>query len=100
MLVAELFFGRGNVSDVAWQQFAADTLTSRFPDGFSTLDAAGQWRAAPGAPISHEASKVVIVAAEDNPRFRGGLQAAMADYRKAFDQQSVGIVLDRRCAAF
>ena len=100
MLVAELFFGRGNVSEAAWRQFAANTLTFRFPDGFSTLDAAGQWRSVPGRPISREASKLVIIAAEDNAASRAGLEAVMADYRKAFDQQSVGIVLDRRCAAF
>lgn len=100
MLVAGLFFGRGDVSDAAWRQFAADTLTARFPDGFSTLDAAGQWRAAPGQPISREASKLVIIAAEDNAASRASLEAVMADYRKKFDQQSVGVILDRKCAAF
>lgn len=100
MLVTELYLGRGDVSDAAWQQFAAAALAARFPDGFTVLDAAGQWRAAPGQPISREASKLVIVAAEDNAASRAGLEAVMAEYRKTFRQQSVGIILDRKCAAF
>ena len=100
MLVVELFFGRANVSDAAWQQFATQTLTVRFPDGFSTWDAAGQWRAAPDKPISREASKLVIIAADDSATSRARLEAVMADYRTRFNQQSVGIVLNRACAAF
>ena len=42
----QLFFGRstiegGEVSDEAWAAFLADTVTPRFPDGLTVLDAAG-----------------------------------------------------------
>jgi hypothetical protein len=100
MLVAELYFGRGNVPDAAWASFAADTLTARFPDGFTALDAAGQWREGPGQPIGREPSKVVIVAAPDTQATRDSIGDAMAAYRSRFDQKSVGLVLDRRCASF
>ncbi len=100
MLVAELFFGRGNVTDAGWASFAADTLTAKFPDGFTVLDAAGQWREAPGQPIARENSQLVIVAAPDTQATRDRLAEAMALYRSRFDQKSVGLVLDRACASF
>lgn len=99
-LIGELYFGRAGVTEAAWESFAADTLTSRFPDGFTALDAAGQWRQAPGQPIAREASKLVIVAAPDAQTTRDNLAAVMASYRSRFGQKSVGIVLDRKCAAF
>ena len=45
----QLFFGRSNaggevVSDETWAAFLADTVTPRFPDGFTVVDGAGQWR--------------------------------------------------------
>ena len=100
MLVAELFFGRGNVDDAAWAGFTADTLTERFPDGFTVLNAAGQWREAPGQPIGRENSQLVIIAAPDSQATRDNLRDLMAAYRSLFQQKSVGLILDTRCASF
>ena len=49
MLIAELFFGRNikgrePLTDVEWAEFAAQTITPNFPDGFSVFDGEGQWR--------------------------------------------------------
>src|SRR5450432_1635731 len=62
---AELFFGRSladgsEINDAAWQAFVDDTITPRFPDGFTVLDGAGQWRDASGK-ISHERSKILLI---------------------------------------
>jgi hypothetical protein len=105
MLRAELFFGRGDpahpaVTDHDWTAFAADTLTPNFPDGLTQLDAAGQWRAGPGVPIEREASKAVIVVLDDTVASRAHLAAVTAEYRRRFHQTSVGLTLDRTCAAF
>src|SRR5437016_3726037 len=45
----ELYFGRsipggGEVSAAEWQRFLADVVTPRFPNGFTIVDAAGQYR--------------------------------------------------------
>ncbi len=100
MLVAELFFGRADVDDTAWAGFVADTLTARFPDGFTAVDAAGQWREAPGKPIGQERSQLVIIAAPDTQATRDNLQALMATYRGRFHQKSIGLVLEAQCASF
>ena len=49
----QLFMGRSNqtgevVDDAAWATFLGDTVTPRFPDGLTVLDARGQWRDSAG----------------------------------------------------
>ena len=100
MLVAQLFFGRANVADPAWAAFAADTLTPRFPNGFTALDAAGQWREAPDKPVEREPSKLVIAAAPDTETTRDNLSAVIAAYQTRFHQKSVGLILSTQCALF
>jgi hypothetical protein len=100
MLVAQLYFGRANIPDNAWATFAADTLTPSFPDGFTALDAAGQWREAPDKRVEREPSKLVIVAAPDTATTRDNLGAVIAAYKTRFNQKSVGLILDTKCASF
>ena len=100
MLVTELFFGRGDVTDAAWASFAADTLTKHFPDGFTVLDGVGQWRQAPGQPIAREGSKLVIIAAPDTETTREHLRDVITAYRAATGQKSVGLILETKCASF
>jgi hypothetical protein len=100
MLVAQLFFGRAGIADAAWAAFAEDTLTPGFPDGFTALDAAGQWREGQDKPIGREPSQLVIVAAPDTPATSDNLRAVIAAYRARFAQKSVGLILESRCASF
>src|SRR5688500_6141680 len=53
----ELFLGQnigttGRVSDEDWRRFLADEVTPRYPDGFTVLEASGQWRDPMGTVIS------------------------------------------------
>ena len=61
-MVAELLFGRGNVSDFNWDRFLAAEVTPRFPDGLTVYDARGQWRNPQSGTISRERTKVVMIA--------------------------------------
>ena len=63
--VVEAYFGRdvrgrAPVTDADWRDFLDGTVTPAFPDGFTTLDGAGQWRG-PDGHILREASKVVTL---------------------------------------
>lgn len=100
MLVAELFFGRDTVTDTDWNGFLADTLTGRFPDGFTVVDGQGQWLDPERRVISHEASKYVVIAAADTAQSLQNLGVVMKSYEQRFHQQSVGLLLDHRCGAF
>lgn len=97
-----LYFGsarpKGSVSELEWQLFLRDEVTSRFPDGLTVWDAEGQWRGAQGA-VEHERTKVLLIVHPDTPDARASVQTVIERYRKAFDQQSVLWETARVCIA-
>ncbi len=104
-LVAELFFGRGikgraPLSEAEWARFAAETITPNFPDGFTVLDGAGQWRSPQTRHIVRDPTKILIVAAKRSPDLARRLSAVIDAYKTRFHQQSVGLITRDACAAF
>jgi hypothetical protein len=97
-----LYFGsarpKGSVSELEWQLFLRDEVTSRFPEGLTVWDAEGQWRAPQGA-IEHERTKVLLLVHPDTPAARQGVLSVIDRYRKVFDQQSVLWETSRVCVA-
>jgi hypothetical protein len=105
MLVTQLFFGlsvkgRGPVTRSEWTAFVRRDVAPRFPDGFTVYEAEGQWLNPASHAVVREKSKVMIVAAEDTAEVRTKITEVSDLYRKAFHQQSVGIITRRECAAF
>lgn len=98
---ARLFFGRaitggGEVSDENWRRFVDEEITPRFPDGFSVVDALGQWKDATG--IVHERSKMLIVVLTGDGQDR--LEAVRNAYRQRFHQDSVLLIETKACGIF
>src|ERR1700716_692929 len=87
-----LYFGlskqKGSVSELEWQMFLRDEVTSRFPEGLTSWEAEGQWRSADGV-IGHERSKVLLLVHPDTVAARTAVQAVIERYRKGFEQESV-----------
>ena len=86
MLVAELFFGRnirgrGPLTDAEWPEFAAQTVTPNFPDGFTVLDGDGQWRNPGTGHIAREPTKILLVAATRDPDLASRLSAVIDAYK-------------------
>ncbi len=105
MLVAELFFGRaipgrGPLGEAEWRAFAADTISPRFPDGFTAFDGEGQWRDLATGIVTREPAKVLLVAAPRGPDLASRLTTIIEAYKARFGQQSVGIITRDSCAAF
>lgn len=100
MLVAELFFGRGAVSDAEWRRFVRSEVSPRFPDGSTSLDARGEWRDPLTGHVAREPAKVLIIAARSSPDTLARIAGLAEAYRKNFHQRSVGIVTTTACAAF
>jgi hypothetical protein len=105
MLVAELFFGRAikgrePLTDAEWAEFAAQTITPNFPDGFTVFDGEGQWRNPQTGQIAGSPTKILLVAAKPEPDLARRLSAVIDAYRAQFHQQSVGIITRDTCAAF
>jgi hypothetical protein len=107
-MVAELLFGRGNVSDFNWTRFVDAEITPRFPDGLTVYDARGQWRNPQTGTISRERSKVVMIAmppdagneAKNEAKNETRLQEIIAAYKTRFKQQSVGLIIRPSCVSF
>ena len=100
----QLFLGRSTsdgseVSDEQWAAFLADTVTPRFPDGLTVLDAAGQWRDSAGA-IQRERSKLLWILAPPSDEARRLLDEISEEYERRFDQESVLRILGSACASF
>jgi len=97
-----LYFGsarpKGSVSELEWQLFLRDEVTTRFPDGLTVWDAEGQWRTSQGS-LEHERTKVLLIVHPDTPAARASVQAVIERYRKAFEQQSVLWETSRVCIA-
>ncbi len=98
-LVATMLFG-GDVSAAAWSGFLADTVTPRFPDGFTAWDGSGQWRDPATGRIGAEASRVLLIAAPASPATSRGLAEIAEAYKARFRQKAVGILTAPTCAAF
>jgi hypothetical protein len=97
-----LYFGlarpKGAVTELEWQLFLRDEVTSRFPDGLTVWEAEGQWRT-PAGGIDHEQSKVLLLVHPDTAVARQSVLAVIEAYRKTFEQQSVLWESARVCGA-
>ena len=101
-LKTTLYFGaarpKGSVSELEWQIFLRDEVTSRFPNGMTVWDAQGQWRGS-GGEIAHERTKVLLLVHPDTEAARKAIRMVIERYRKAFEQESVLWETSQVCAA-
>ena len=100
----ELYMGRSmadgdTVSDEEWDRFLADTVTPRFPDGLTVLDAEGQWRNSEGR-ILKERSVVLVILAPPGGEGRRLIDEVSDEYQRRFDQESVLEVESDSCVSF
>ncbi len=100
----ELFMGRSDqsgevVDDAAWATFLGDTVTPRFPDGLTVLDAQGQWRDSEGQ-ILKERSKLLVVLTPPGGNSVLLLNEISDEYERRFNQESVLHVQYDACVSF
>jgi uncharacterized protein DUF3574 len=92
--VAEWLYFGGNmpgsaiVTPAAWSDFIDHEVAPRFPQGFTTWQAAGQWRGANGA-IQREASHVVALVHADTSANARAVAAIADRYKQLFRQEAV-----------
>ena len=87
-------------SEVEWIDFVAREVTPRFPDGFTVVDAAGQWRDARRGSILHEGSKLIEIVLPGGSDDRVKIEAIAEAYKRRFEQQSVGLIINQACVRF
>ena len=97
-----LYFGTnrpvGSVSELEWQLFVRDEVTTRFPEGLTVWEALGQWRDAKGT-IAQERAKVLLIVHADSDKARALVLEVISRYRKMFEQESVLWETARVCMA-
>ncbi|WP_404710709.1 DUF3574 domain-containing protein [Sphingomonas sp. MMS24-J13] len=98
-----LYFGLGQrlgwISARQWRSFLRHEVTVRFPQGFTVLDAQGQWRGESGM-IMRERSKVLLIIHRDTPESWNDIHALIALYRARYDQELVLQEDAEVCATF
>jgi hypothetical protein len=104
MLTARLYFGLmehgKRITDAAWEDFLARTVTPRFPAGLTIYETRGQWRDPRTGVIAREPSRVIEIDAPDGRALRARIAATRRDYAKRFHQQSVGLLTLPACGTF
>ena len=101
----QLFMGRSGpdgdiVDDADWDAFLSNTVTPRFPDGLTVLDADGQWRGS-DEKIQKESSKVLIIfVPKDDEDAEDLIEQISTEYKSRFEQESVLKTVGKTCLAF
>ena len=89
------------MSEANWARFLAAEVTPRFPDGFTVLDAKGQWRDAGRHENLHGAQQGRddrMPPGADNDA--NGCRDVIEAYKTRFKQQSVGLIVRPACVSF
>jgi hypothetical protein len=103
--VAELMFGRNigsriGVSEGDWSRFVDREIMSRFPQGLTVFNAAGQWRDQASNKIIREPSKIVQIVLPGQVEDIARLNEIVEAYKSRFKQQSVGMIVRPACVSF
>lgn len=98
----QLYFGTqtpsGQVTPEAWSQFLTESVSPRFPQGFTTWQASGQWRSASGS-IVREPSYVLDVVHPASISDDAAIRDIVESYKTRFQQEAVLQVRANVCMA-
>jgi len=102
-IVDSLYFGTampsGQVSAADWQQFLAEVITPRFPEGLTAWSAAGQWQN-PSGELQKEDSYVLHVVHKDETKYETAVHEIVDAYKTRFRQEAVLRVRTATCISF
>jgi Protein of unknown function (DUF3574) len=103
--VAELMFGRNiggrlGVNEADWSRFVDREIISRFPNGLTVFNAAGQWRDEATNKIVREPSKLVQIVLPGQVGDIARLNEIVAAYKTRFKQRSVVMIVRPACVSF
>ncbi|HEY2051803.1 MAG TPA: DUF3574 domain-containing protein [Caulobacteraceae bacterium] len=104
VLTAQMVFGRDKgeklgVSEADWRDFVDREVATRFPSGFTVMDAVGQWRDDQGEAV-REPSKVLLIVLSGAPHEGERLAGLARAYKRQFQQRSVLLVEHTACGTF
>jgi len=71
-----------------WRDFLANSVTRRFPDGFTVMEAYGQWRNASGE-IQVLPSRILVILHPPSAPADAAVEVIRQEFKKRFNQVSV-----------
>jgi hypothetical protein len=86
------------VTGEEWQRFVADEVTPAFPQGFSIMDARGQWLQ--DGRVIREDAHVLVLAHRNDDDSHARIERLRSVYRSRFAQESVLKVSTPACVQF
>ncbi len=102
-VVDSMYFGTvrpgGVVTAQEWRAFVDRVVAPRFPKGFTSWEASGQWQTAMGI-IEKEASHVLSVAHPNTEESERAIRAITSTYKTEFQQEAVLWVRSKGCLSF
>ncbi len=97
-----LYFGTempsGHVGPQDWAHFLNEIVTPRFPNGFSTWHASGQWRSASGGVIREPSYVLSLLHSEDVDQEQA-IRELITSYKTRFHQEAVLRVKSSACTS-
>lgn len=98
----QLFFGRdiegrGVVTELQFREFVEKTVTPVLPNGFTLVDAVGEYRYADGK-IVLEPNKILSMNATPTAALDQAIKAIVTAYKHKFDQEKVLVERREICA--
>jgi hypothetical protein len=95
-LRTELYFSVGSidgqagaVNPVRWREFLDKEVTPRFPDGFTVLDAYGQWSDHGAKEPERLSTKVIVILHENSAKNGNNIEAIRLAYKRITGDLSV-----------
>ena len=79
----------GVISPARWREFLDQEVTPRFPDGFSVLDAYGQWRDRGASEPERLGTKVLVIVHENDARHGNDIEAIRLAWKRMTGDLSV-----------
>ena len=101
-----VYFGQekgdgASLTEDEWRDFLAETITPRFPDGLTVLDAHGQWFDTSEGRLYVESTKLlnVLVPVQSAEAGLASVRQISDSYKEQFNQQAVFQTALLACAA-
>ena len=104
-VTAQLFYGRAHrdgsqINAAEWADYLAKDVTPRFPAGLTVIEASGQWQHPKTARVMREKSTIIEIVTSASPETWARMQELRDIYKKRFQQEVVGLVVNLSCASW
>ncbi len=100
LYMGEAITGRNDLTDGEWRTFVDTTVVANLPNGYTVFDANGGWFSPKSGRSVRERTKVLVAVLPEGPDSLAAVNRVRAAYQQQFQQQLVGMTVERGCGDF